>query len=422
MSAYDEIQVSEWLREGIAAAKAGRRAEARELLMRVIEVSERSERAWLWLSGVVDTDEDRLICLENVLTLNPDNVQARAGLKWLQARGLGITSLAVGEPAGEERAESGEPSTAADDAFQPGVSQEPDAFMAPEGCAYCGHTVDKGVARCVHCGGRLTTKEFKKRERSPTAYFLQPIWTVLAATDLVGFFLIGFAWDHVDMVPSFLKPYLLYFVGSAVADPASRGTVIEPDLSLQIVRFTFLALAVSSGLVALGLFLRVAQVHPLGLALIALHLAIDLALFAFGFLGYLAVAFRVAFTILVTRFMLLTVEDFGREERRERLEPDRHLLNDVDYYTRGRVYEKRGMWAKALLHWQRAAIINPQRDTYFAAMARAYARLGRYEMALAQMDEALRVSRAPEEWQPLREVIVEAGRSAAAEPVATDKG
>ena len=40
MSEYDEIRVSEWLREGITAAKAGRRDEARELFLRVIEVNE----------------------------------------------------------------------------------------------------------------------------------------------------------------------------------------------------------------------------------------------------------------------------------------------------------------------------------------------------------------------------------------------
>ena len=58
--------------------------------MRVVEANESSEQGWIWLSGVVDTDEDRVICLENALTLNPDNVQARAGLEWLQgARGEG---------------------------------------------------------------------------------------------------------------------------------------------------------------------------------------------------------------------------------------------------------------------------------------------------------------------------------------------
>jgi tetratricopeptide (TPR) repeat protein len=149
----------------------------------------------------------------------------------------------------------------------------------------------------------------------------------------------------------------------------------------------------------------------LGLALITVHLAVALALFALGFLGYLLAAIWGLLIVMITTFMFNTIDDFGKEERRERLEPDRRLINDVDYYSRGRIHEKRGMWAKALLHWQRAAAMNPTRDTYFAAMARAYAHLGRFDDALKQMDTALQVSRTPEVWHSLRDVIVAAQRN-----------
>ncbi len=73
------------LNRAIAAAKAGRNAEARHLLEAVLDADERNERAWLWLSGVVDSDEERTICLENVLSINPDNQAARRGLAMLRA-------------------------------------------------------------------------------------------------------------------------------------------------------------------------------------------------------------------------------------------------------------------------------------------------------------------------------------------------
>lgn len=417
MNEYDEIQVSEWLRDGIAAAKAGRRDEARDLLMRVIEVNERSEQAWLWLGGVVDTDEDRLICLENVLTLNPDNVQARAGLKWLQQRGVGVTEEAF-EAGREERSDAtkeiSEASAARVDVFQPLVSHEPELFMAPEGCAYCGLLVSENDSHCPHCGGLLITKRFKHEERSPTGYLLHAYWLILAGVNLIDFFLIGFVWNRVDRVSSLFKLYLPYLVGRVVSGDATLDTFIEPDLLVQIVRYTLVGLSVLAGLVALGLFLRRPLAHTLGLALITLYLVMGLALFALGFLGYILAAIRGALTLMLTTFMFQTVEDFSKVERRERLEPDRHLANDVDCYTRGRYYEKRGMWAKALLHWQRAVAMNPERDTYFASLARAYAYLGRYEQALARMDEALRLSRTPEEWQPLQKLILEAQQRAAA--------
>jgi tetratricopeptide (TPR) repeat protein len=125
-------------------------------------------------------------------------------------------------------------------------------------------------------------------------------------------------------------------------------------------------------------------------------------------------AFRGLLTVMLTVFMFNTVEDFSKVQRRERLAPDRHLLNDVDFYARGRVYEKRGMWAKALLHWRRAVAMNPDRDTYYAATARALTHLGRYDEAMAQIDAAIEISRAPSDWLPLRDIIDEAKRRAGA--------
>jgi hypothetical protein len=74
------------LRQGITAAKQGDKTRAREILLRVIELDEKSEPAWLWLSGVVVDIEDQIVCLENVLTINPDNSAAARGLRLLQSR------------------------------------------------------------------------------------------------------------------------------------------------------------------------------------------------------------------------------------------------------------------------------------------------------------------------------------------------
>ena len=76
--------VQERLREGIAAAKAGQRERARDLLMHVVEEDEENQAAWLWLSGVVDSLDDREVCLENVLELDPGNEAARKGLAWVR--------------------------------------------------------------------------------------------------------------------------------------------------------------------------------------------------------------------------------------------------------------------------------------------------------------------------------------------------
>jgi tetratricopeptide (TPR) repeat protein len=78
--------IEQLLYDGALALTQGRRAEAQELLMRVIELDEQNEQAWLWLSGAVDDPADQQIALENVLALNPNNAAAQEGLRWLRAR------------------------------------------------------------------------------------------------------------------------------------------------------------------------------------------------------------------------------------------------------------------------------------------------------------------------------------------------
>ena len=76
--------MSDLLREGIAAAQSGERERARDLLVRVVEQDEENVAAWLWLSGVVDSLEDREVCLENILTLDPEHTAALEGLDWVR--------------------------------------------------------------------------------------------------------------------------------------------------------------------------------------------------------------------------------------------------------------------------------------------------------------------------------------------------
>ncbi len=77
-------RVDDLLREGIAAAKSGQRERAYELLMQVVEQDEENVLAWLWLSGVVDSLDDRETCLENALALDPTCEPARKGLAWIR--------------------------------------------------------------------------------------------------------------------------------------------------------------------------------------------------------------------------------------------------------------------------------------------------------------------------------------------------
>ena len=69
---------------GKDAARAGNNDTAHELFRKAIEIDPYHEQVWLWLASVVNTDEDRRVCFENVLELNPSNPTARRQLNKLE--------------------------------------------------------------------------------------------------------------------------------------------------------------------------------------------------------------------------------------------------------------------------------------------------------------------------------------------------
>jgi tetratricopeptide (TPR) repeat protein len=73
---------------GRTLAQVGQRPWAYRLLVRATELDPRSEEGWLWRAGVAEDNDETIHCLKQVLLNNPDNQQARAGLKWAEARAL----------------------------------------------------------------------------------------------------------------------------------------------------------------------------------------------------------------------------------------------------------------------------------------------------------------------------------------------
>jgi hypothetical protein len=92
------MDIKATLDQAIIAIKAGHKAEARRLLESVLDADERNEQAWLWMSGVVESQEERIICLENVLTVNPHNETARKGLAALDIAPLTDQAIAPHGP------------------------------------------------------------------------------------------------------------------------------------------------------------------------------------------------------------------------------------------------------------------------------------------------------------------------------------
>ena len=61
----------------------GDRATAKEILIKLVRGDQKNPIFWLYLSGVMETKEEKVSCLQNVLRLDPDNVEAKKGLRLL---------------------------------------------------------------------------------------------------------------------------------------------------------------------------------------------------------------------------------------------------------------------------------------------------------------------------------------------------
>jgi tetratricopeptide (TPR) repeat protein len=83
------------LTEAIAAARAGDRARARDLLSRLLRADSANAEYWVWMSAVVDSTREKIYCLESALKLDPSNRAALRGLVVLGARTPDETELSA---------------------------------------------------------------------------------------------------------------------------------------------------------------------------------------------------------------------------------------------------------------------------------------------------------------------------------------
>jgi Tfp pilus assembly protein PilF len=61
------------LKQAVSAIRAGDKFNGKQYLIELIKVDPENEAAWLWMSQVVRTSEQRRQCLEKVLQINPEN-------------------------------------------------------------------------------------------------------------------------------------------------------------------------------------------------------------------------------------------------------------------------------------------------------------------------------------------------------------
>ena len=73
------------MQAGRVAYTAGKRRMAHDLWREAANIDPYNEQVWLALLDVVEADADKRVCLQNILAINPLNVQARRQLGKIEA-------------------------------------------------------------------------------------------------------------------------------------------------------------------------------------------------------------------------------------------------------------------------------------------------------------------------------------------------
>ena len=76
----------ELFQAGRSAYAMGNHQAAHDFWKEAARLSPFNEQVWLALLDVIDSDEDRQVCLQNILQINPMNVQAQRMLNMIVAR------------------------------------------------------------------------------------------------------------------------------------------------------------------------------------------------------------------------------------------------------------------------------------------------------------------------------------------------
>ncbi len=397
------------LRAGIQAACAGRTDEARSLLAQVVLQSPQEPSAWLWLSGVVESDEERRRCLERVLALDPNNAAARRGLARLGQAEETVTvrkqyapistAAAILYPQSQSRQWQDEPlqmqspqtevvfraETAYDDVWSREVDQ----------CAFCAAEIAWDATRCPACRHKLTEKRFRYPHPSANLYVLFVVVmgaAVLTALHAAFDLLAGEALPTLLLRGAMAAGLLVVAAGLYVRRPWAYPAAL---VALPLAALVALLGEIDPGVVTT--LMGESRISP-GLTIIAQGIAGALV----AFIRPLEVA-AAAIGFLLAIFVVGS--DFVRAEVRHVARVEKGLREASDFYNVGRRYAERGMWATAVMHWQRAAAHDPGRAQYQRLLGEAYARLGFHHRALDMFLSAMRLTTDPAGRAELEQVI-----------------
>lgn len=369
-------EIQQKLKDGIAAIRAGERERGRDLLLEVVEADSRIEPAWLWLATAVDDPADKIIALENALTLNPQNSRVRAELEKLKPPpqpeekkpSLWDTDdQAEAAPPPEPPAP---PSPAPPKPLSP-LATAVDPTEDPLQCPYCGQLTAEEDRRCPHCREDLLASATWKGGLSLYIFWL------------------GFGLSVQFAVIETLLP----LAASTLSTGTPHPFLLEFVASLKpLANVPWGVVAARAGIFLVTLFVILNDV-PYGFVITAGVLAADVAVNAFAlfretpFTPFATVNLGLSVPLLLLVLSLLINQLWTR--KRLFTEIGRGLHDDGSLYKAAQSHLKQKQLALAALHLRQAMRLQPRETAYYKLLARVQVQLGRHTQARQTLELGL---------------------------------
>ncbi len=427
------------LKQGIAAVQSGDLAQGRDLLVQVTDRDEKQAPAWLWLSQVVEDQSEQIVCLENVLALEPGNMEAQTRLLRLTAQSepaafdVGATeespfdaaafdALLFGDSTPDASPGAAPDAAPSEDVYEPSYDyvpassteesgagtdasamfggytlvedQAPSAapvtwdtvwskYKDPYSCPYCAAPLKESATTCRACGHSAVSTTRSREQRSLA------LWVLIVLESLGALAL--------TVATVLLFSDITGFLANLPAGTVPPDMLDQLEKLLQLARISFVVMTIVSYAGVVALYVRwtpiwywylITTFLNLGVALLRIVLSIVTSgpLFFATLIGSLfSLAILAVIYGPILWLIFATQDDFLKSRERILLGPDEGLASGEDYLDQGMVYAHQGMWAMAAVHFHHAINImgddpEPYRVATIAGIKLRDAALARYAL------------------------------------------
>jgi len=417
-------EIQQTLQSGIAALKRGEKDAARELLLQVVDADENNETAWLWLSAALDSPDDQIFALENVLALNPDNAMAQKGLSQLRlSQSQRPSPVSTPPPSIKE-----ETPAFSDPSLGPGLGggdlitdeealtspppamfeREEDIHLTPlesvsalddpYQCLYCGAPALAELQRCPECRRKLVVREGNTQ-----------LSNQLRTAALALMACIGLAAFEALVVAIFY--YQGDFFGSYIYDnlPAFNSLVGDfrlwsPMAAVIVLWLQFVVLGLLI-LLLLGLLYQITFAYYASIGLVCLNILWMVVRWRLGFFEPALAIIDIFLSFVALFFIFAAQPDFQVNVTRLRCAIDPHVKGGDSLNRLGHIAKGKEQWALAVAYWRAAVAAMPNQSGFYKDLAIGYAQTGYYNRALKALDEFARQAPDSSDFAPMQALI-----------------